>query len=427
MKYILLIPTGLSDEPIPSLDGKTPLEAAQTPNMDYLAKTGRVGNAQHTPKKFYPGTDVPCLSALGYDPDESYTGRGALEAAHLGVRVKMITGDSAEVAESVARQTGLLSVGQKVIVGDDWEGYSSNERYGIVEQYSVFARISPQQKYEIIETLQKKYEVGFLGDGVNDAPALSLAHVALAVQGASGIARESADVLLLDASLSVIVDGIREGREIFANMNKYLKSMLASNFGNFYSIALVSLFIPFVPMLPIQILLIDILSDLPMLAQAGDRVEFEDLRRPHHYDVRGIVLIASLLGVVSSVFDFILFASFYRFPNEGVLQTNWFVMSLMTEVVLIYSVRTRKWFFQGIRPSGLVIISSILTILAAGILPFVFIGQHFFHFVPPTIGMLAWMVFLVVVYFIATELVKHWYYRMKEGSRWGVRTKNKIV
>jgi Mg2+-importing ATPase len=377
--------------------------------------------------KTYTVEDETTLHFLGLvfftDPIKATAAAAIEEARRLGVRIVMLTGDSLEVATSVARQVGLLRQGAFVFTGDQWDGISAHERMHAVRQGVVFARISPRQKYEIIETLQRRFEVGFLGDGINDAPALELAHVALAVQGASDIARESADVVLLDSSLSVIMDGIREGRTIFANINKYLKTTLASNFGNFYSIALVSLLIPFVPMLPIQILLGDILSDMPMIAQAGDSVEHTELRRPRNYDVRGVVIIASLLGVVSSVFDFILFASFYQVSNPSILQTNWFILSLLTEIVLIYSVRTRGWFFQGLRPGRTLLAGTLVTLVLAFFLPYSSFGQRFFHFVPPTSGMLGWIILLVILYFITTEIVKHFYYVMKHQSSWGSRAR----
>jgi len=176
-------------------------------------------------------------------------------------------------------------------------------------------------------------------------------NVAIVVDSASDIAREAADVVLLEKSLGTVVDGIREGRIIFANILKYLRITLTSNFGNFYSVALASLFLPFVPLLPIQILLLDLLSDFPMIAIATDTVDGEELEKPKNYQVHTMVLMATLLGVVSSVFDFILFGALYRVSAET-LQTAWFLLSLTTEVILIFSLRTRLPFFQAPRPPG---------------------------------------------------------------------------
>ena len=154
-----------------------------------------------------------------------------------------------------------------------------------VEKFSVFARVSPETKLEIIKALQKKYTVGFLGEGINDTPSLKIANVGIAVQEAADVPREAADIILLDKDLKVIVDGIKNGRNIFSNINKYIKCALASNFGNFYSIAVISLFINFLPMLPVQILLGNLLSDFPLIAIATDSVDAEELRKPKAYRI----------------------------------------------------------------------------------------------------------------------------------------------
>ncbi len=368
-------------------------------------------------KKTYGVRDenrLECLGLISFtDPIKATTQEAVDAARKLGVEVKIITGDSKEVSGAVATHIGLITSPHEVLLGEELEALSHPKRLEAVNRYAVFARVSPQQKYLIIQLLQETKEVGFLGEGINDAPALKLANVALVVQSASDIAREAADVVLLDASLSVVIDGIREGRRIFANMIKYIKTTLTSNFGNFYSVAIASLLIPFVPMLPLQILLIDILSDFPMIALATDAVDEEELRQPKSYNVKDVVLVATILGVVSSIFDFILFATFYQ-KGESMLQTNWFVLSLLTELVLIYSLRSKRAFWKARRPSLTLMTLSGVMLTIAFTLPFTAFGQRVFHFMQPSLFSISWIVSLVLMYFFVTEVVKRFYYRVTE-------------
>ncbi len=333
-----------------------------------------------------------------------------IQAKKLHVEVKIITGDSPEVAGAVGYAVGLLKNPEDVLTGKQLEAMNDTERRAALLTGSVFARISPQQKYEIIKTLQESREVGFLGEGINDAPALRLADVAIVVESASDIAREAADVVLLHRSLGSVVDGIKEGRIIFANIMKYLKITLTSNFGNFYSVALASLFLPFVPLIPIQILLLNLLSDFPMIAIATDNVDPGELEKPKNYQVHEVVLMATLLGVVSSFFDFMLFGALYRVSAET-LQTAWFVLSVITEIILIFSLRTTFVFFRARRASLPLITLSFLALVAAVALPFIPAAAQALHFISPNSELLLFIAALVIGYFFATEAVKRLYYR----------------
>jgi Mg2+-importing ATPase len=333
-----------------------------------------------------------------------------IKARALHVDVKIITGDSQEVAGAVGYAVGLIKSPDDVVTGKMLDSFSIDKRREAILHGGVFARVSPRQKFDIIETLQEKFEVGFLGEGINDAPALKLANVAIVVESASDIAQEAADIVLLQKSLGAVVDGIREGRLIFANILKYLRVTLTSNFGNFYSVALASLFLPFVPLLPIQILLLDLMSDFPMIAIATDAVDGEELEKPKNYQVHSVVLMATLFGVVSSVFDFILFGALYRVSPET-LQTAWFLLSLLTEVILIYSLRTRLTFFKARRASLTLTFLSFSALLIGIILPFIPFVAGVLHFVMPTPGLLLFVGTLAVGYFFATEAMKTFYYR----------------
>lgn len=355
-------------------------------------------------------SDFEFLGVLAFSDPIKPTTQAAVQAAKkLGVQVKIITGDSPEVAGAVAEAIGLVKSADEVITSYELLQMEEGDYADALEKFSVFARVTPEEKFSIISTLQKKFEVGFLGEGINDAPALKAAGVSVVVDSASDIAREVADIILLDKSLGVIVDGIQEGRNIFANTTKYIKATLASNFGNFFSVASTSLFIPFLPMLPLQILLINLLSDFPMIAICTDRVDADELKTPRRYEVKEVVIVTSLLGVVSSVFDFMFFGLFYRISPE-VLRTNWFIGSILTELVFIFAIRTKKSFLRAAPPSVPLIFFTILGALLTVVIPFSDFGHRVFGFVSPTSAHLVIIFVIVFVYFLVSEAVKRFYY-----------------
>lgn len=336
--------------------------------------------------------------------------RGAISAvrraAKLKVQVKMLTGDAREVAGAVAVQMGLIEDVGGVMTGAEFAALSAAEKLSAALERHVFARVSPEQKFEIMGLLQKQGKsVAFLGEGFNDVPGLRQADVALAVENAADVAKDSADVILTRKSLAAIIDGVEAGRRNFANVIKYLKITLASNIGNFYSVAVASLFVPFLPMLPVQILLLNLLTDAPMVAVAADEVNVEELGRPSRYDARAVIMAATLLGVVSSAFDFLTFGVFYRL-GEGPLQTLWFMESALSELVLIFSVRTIGRFYRGPRiPRTMGLILGAVAVVCVA-LPFTSIGHSLFGFASPTPLQLASVLGIVAAYFLATEAVK---------------------
>lgn len=373
-------------------------------------------------KKIITVQDEKGLTFLGYfvfeDPLKN-TAKEAIELARkLGIKIKIITGDSKEVAGFVARKTGFSSDSQDVISGSELDGLSVEDFDFACQEKNVFARISPDIKHRIIKSLQKKYEVGFMGEGLNDAPALKTADVGIAVLEASDVARDVSDVVLLQKDLRVVVNGIKNGRTIFANINKYIKCALASNFGNFYSIAVISLFINFLPMLPVQILLGNLLSDFPLIAIATDSVDVDELRRPRLYQLYLVLPLIISLALVSTVFDFIFFSIFFR-QSPANIQTLWFIESILTEIVLIYIIRTRGPFYKAKRPHFWLAFFTILDAIVILALPFMKIGQEWFHFVVPAAMPLLIIFFLVGAYFVMSEFVKLVYFRYwkpKEAS-----------
>ena len=344
------------------------------------------------------------------DPIKPTTKAALQQAKELGIAVKILTGDSREVAGSVARQVGLIGSPGEVLTGDKFDEMDAREQHLATERYSVFARVSPEQKYKIIKLLQEKYAVGFLGEGINDAPALKIAGVSLVVQSASDVARESSDIVLLEKDLKVIIDGVREGRGIFENTIKYIKTTLASNFGNFFAVAGVSLFINYLPMLPLQILLLNLLSDFPMVAISTDTIDRRDINKPKKYNVKDLILTCLLLGVVSTIFDFIFFGIFVRF-SPAVLQTNWFIGSNITEMLLVFLIRSKGFFAKAPMPSLPLLALSVLSILITIILPYTDFGQKIFQFTAPKAEHIALIFIVVGAYLALSEGVKIYYYR----------------
>lgn len=338
------------------------------------------------------------------------TAKAAIHAAEkLGIQVKIISGDSLEVTGKIGQEINLIKNLNEVILGKDLEALPETEWFKVVDAHQIFARISPETKLKIIKTLQEKYSVGYLGEGINDAPALKVADVGLVVSQTSDVAREAADILLLDKDLKTIIKGIEEGRIIFANINKYIKCALSSNFGNFYSVAVLSLVLTFLPMLPPQILLENILSDLPLLAIAGDTVDPAELHKTKTYQIKNILPLILILAIGSSFIDFVFFFVLRRY-TQATLPTLWYIMSLLTEIILIFSIRSRKPIWKTTKVGKALIPMSLLTLVIGIGLPYLSFGQKYLLFVhPPKDGMLT-ILGLLVIYAILNELIKKIYY-----------------
>ena len=326
-------------------------------------------------------------------------------ARKMNVEITIITGDALLVADAVGREAGLVTGSNEVMDATAFLTLPKQEqrkRTGIIR---VFARTTPEQKLELIQLLKEQYTVGFLGEGINDAPALKAANVSMVVQSASDVARETADIVLLKNDLRVIVEGIRFGRETFANTLKYIRATLISNFGNFYAVAIGSLFISFLPMLPKQLLLLNLLSDFPMMAIAFDRVTDEEVARPQTYDLRSLYIVFVTMGLVSTVFDFICFGLFYRISPE-VLQTNWFIASVITEILLMLSIRSMLPITKAGWPAPSIVVLSVIAVVLALTLPILPWSAAFFEFKRPTLAHLGLILGIVISYLIVTELVK---------------------
>ncbi len=362
-------------------------------------------------------TDRP-LKLAGFiaytDPIKTTAAPALMKARKLGIGIKVVTGDSKEVGGYVAKVIGLSDTLDCAISGAEFEDLSDEQKKEALGHYVVFARFLPAQKYELVELFRKQYTVGFLGDGINDAPALKAAHVGIVVQTGSDLAKDAADIIMLRKSLFDVVYGIGIGRNIFANTIKYITTSISSNFGNFYSLAIASLFLDFLPLLPRQILLVNMLSDFPMVAIASDTVDFEELNHPPRFVMKDIALSSIIFGLTGSLFDFIFFSFFYTFPAAR-LQTAWFIESILTEIVIIYSLRTRLPFYKARRPSGVLISLSLLVVFITIALPMLPTGR-FFHFAQPPLRDILVIVGVILSYFLANDAIKLAYYRTIQAA-----------
>lgn len=345
------------------------------------------------------------------DPIKSTASESIAKAKTLGIQIKILTGDSPDVAGMVAQNIGLIKDAAEVITGAELEKMNELEQTQAINRFAVFARILPMQKFLIVKKLQETKNVGFLGDGVNDAPALKLAHVAMVVENGADVAKDAADIILLKKSLHVIIDGVEEGRTVFLNTVKYLNVSLASNFSNFYTMAFISLFIDFLPMLPLQILLVNLLSDFPLIAIASDRVDDQDLMHPQNFKFRQIVGRATFFGIVCSVFDLIFYAMFFK-GSPALLQTTWFMFSILTELVFFYSVRSNKCVLFAGLPSITIMALSMTSSCIALIIPLTMFGQEIFGFISPAILDYGKILGLLIVFFIAIECIKLYYFNL---------------
>lgn len=339
------------------------------------------------------------------DTLKSSTTKTLKQARELNVAVTIITGDSLKVAEAIGREVELVSAPDHVMEASKFLVLPALEQQRRIGEIRVFARTTPEQKLSLIELLKEQFTVGFLGEGINDAAALKAANVSLVVQSASDVARETADIVLLKSDLHVIVEGIRLGRETHANTVKYIRATLVSNFGNFYAVAVGSLFVTFLPMLPKQLLLLNLLSDFPMMAIAFDRVSRKEIAQPQKYDFRALYIIFITLGLVSTVFDFMWFGLFFK-QGAGVLQTNWFMASVITEIILLFSIRSMLPIEKTGWPAPVIVWLSVSAFVAAVAIPMIPFTAYYFEFVSPSWHNLFLILSLAGLYFVVTEAVK---------------------
>jgi len=373
------------------------------------------------PRLSYRNEDEGDLTLLGYiaflDPPKESAGIAIATLARSGVQVKILTGDNDIIARKICREVGVVT--DDVLTGGDLDKMTDEGLAQRLETVTLCAKVSPAQKARIIAALHlRNHVVGFLGDGINDGPALKSADVGISVDTAVDIAKESADIILLEKSLTVLSEGVLEGRKIFGNIVKYIKMGASSNFGNMFSVLGASIFLPFLPMAPIQVLTNNLLYDFSQTTIPTDNVDDEYIAAPRRWDIGNITKFMLCLGPISSIFDYVTYATllwvFAAWNNPSLFQTGWFVESLLTQTLIIHIIRTARIPFLQSRASNALIMTTILVACAGAVLPYSPLGA-ILGFVPLPGSYWAAVFMIILGYCVLAHLVKSWFVR-----RWGL-------
>lgn len=344
------------------------------------------------------------------DPPKESAKKALADLAASGVSVKIVTGDNELVTEHICGQLELPITG--ILKGADILKMDDQALVGQVESVNLFCRVTPAQKNRIILALKKRgHTVGYLGDGINDAPSLHSADIGISVDTAVDVAKDAAEMILLEHDLGVLQSGVIEGRRTFGNIMKYIMMGTSSNFGNMFSMAGGSLFLPFLPMLPTQILLNNMLYDISEIPIPMDNVDAEYLMRPRQWDINFVRKFMLIVGPISSLFDFLTFFVMIKVfqAGEALFHTGWFIESLATQVLVIFIIRTRKNPLKS-RPNPWLITCSLLVVALSILLPFTPLGG-FLGFVAPPLLFFFILASMVIVYLLMVEVVKQWFYK----------------
>lgn len=348
--------------------------------------------------------------AIFLDPPKASAGATIRAMAAAGITIKVLTGDNELVSRHVFSEIGVPVTG--VLTGDALAKLSDEALIGQLPQVNLFCRVNPQQKHRILLALKRLgHVVGFMGDGINDAPALHAADVGISVDGAADVARAAADLILLEHDLSVVQSAVVQGRSTVQNVSKYVLMGSSSNFGNMFSMAGAALFLPFLPMLPIQILLNNLLYDVSEIAIPFDRVDPEATARPVTWDIKLIERFMLVFGPLSSVFDFLTFYALLHLFNAGevLFQTGWFIESITTQVLVVFAIRTRRLFFRS-KPHRFLVLMALGVVAVALVLPFLPIAR-WFGFVAPPPMFFVYLIGATVAYLALVETCKSLFYR----------------
>jgi len=369
-------------------------------------------------KPTYSVKDERDMIFLGFiafmDPPKETSKESTRLLKESGIELKILTGDNELVTRKVCEQLGFEIKG--VVLGSDVAKLQDPALARIVEKANVFARVSPAQKDRIMNALKRNgHVVGFLGDGINDATSMHTADVGISVENAVDVAKESADIILLHKDLTVLNEGVLEGRKTFGNTMKYTLMGISSNFGNMFSAAGASVFLPFLPMLPIQILLNNLLYDMSEVTIPTDNVDEEYIQKPKRLDVTYIRNFMIFFGPISSIFDFLTFFIMLQVfsvyvPFEPLFQTAWFIESLCTQTLVIFAIRTRKSPFYKSKPSKPLLLTSLIVVGVALILPYTILGA-WFKFVRPPVTFFVFLIGFVGAYLMLVEVLKRLFYK----------------
>ena len=376
-------------------------------------------------KNIFDVSDESNMVFIGFvaflDPPKKEVKETIKKLKEYGVATKIITGDNPYATQNICNLVGIEN--KEILVGTEVDKLSDEELSKKVEVVNVFARMNPMQKERIIKTLKSNgHVVGYMGDGVNDAPSLHNADVGICVDTATDIAKEASDIILLEKSLGVIYNGVIEGRKVYGNIIKYMKMALSSDFGDVFSIFLASIFLPFLPLLPIQMLIQDFLYDFSQIAIPYDDVDKEFLLKPRKWDTKGLGRFMNVMGPVSSIIDVFAFLAFWFLlgynsqATESYFQTAWFVECLISETLIIHFVRTEKIPFVQSRANPILTALTSVTIVGTIITPILLHNIKSFHFeiLPPAYYLI--IVWLLIAYVVIVQIVKKWY--IKKYGAW---------
>ena len=416
-KYALGAETGLLD----SSHFEIAKQEMTALNMDGFRVVAVAYKEMDPTKTAYSVEDEADLTLLGYiaflDPPKESARQAIAALARKGIKVKVLTGDNDIITRKICREVDLdpgeILIGSRIAAMDDAELASA------VDRTTVFAKLTPEQKERVVRALHAEgHVVGFLGDGINDSPALKVADVGISVDTAVDIAKESADIILLEKSLMVLQEGVSEGRKVFANITKYIKMGASSNFGNMFSVLGASLFLPFLPMAPIQVLTNNLLYDFSQTAIPLDNVDEDYLVSPRKWDISNIFKFMVLVGPISSLFDYATYGMmlyvFHAWKNASLFQTGWFVESLLTQTLIIHIIRTAKIPFLQSHASPALIATTVIICVIGIALPFSWAGSAL-GFVPLPWAYWPLVTAMLLSYAALTHLAKVWFVR-----KWGI-------
>ena len=366
-------------------------------------------------------SNMVLIGYMGFLDPPKDTSITAIKALHdHGVEVKILTGDNDIVTKKIAKDVGIPI--DNVVLGADIDNISDEELYRLASKSSILAKLSPIQKERVISVLQaNKHVVGFLGDGINDAQALKRADVGISVDTAVDIAKESADIIMLEKDLNVLEEGVIEGRRVFGNIIKYIKITASSNFGNVFSVLIASAFLPFLPMLPIQLLVQNLLYSISQISMPWDNMDDEYLREPQQWDAGEIGKFMIYIGPISSLFDIITFAIlWFVFKANTVemmpfFQAGWFVVGLVTQTLIVHMIRTRKIPFLQSNASMPVMIMTGIIIALGIIIPFTPLGAYI-GLVSLPVRYFIWLIGILIAYSLCIEIAKKLY--IKKFNSW---------
>ena len=366
-------------------------------------------------------SDMILVGFMGFLDPPKQSSITAIKSLHKhGVNVKVLTGDNEIVAQKICKDVGIQV--DRAILGTELESMTDTELMDATEKVNLFAKLNPTQKSRIIGLLQQKgHTVGFMGDGINDAPALRTADVGISVDTAADITKEASSIILLEKSLTVLEDGVLEGRTVFGNMMKYIKMTISSNFGNVFSVLVASAFLPFLPMLSIQLLVQNLIYDVAQLTIPWDKMDPEDLMKPAKWGTSDFLKFTFSIGPISSIFDILTFILMWfvfqanTVQDAALFHTGWFVIGLITQTVVVHVIRTKKIPFIQSRASLSVMLSTLGVIVAAILIPGSTFGT-FFDFVALPATYWKWMILIVSAYIVTTQVVKMIY--IKFNKEW---------